>query len=97
MKQKLRCIYDQTELILRTPNRTRRAGVPILRLQCPKCGEKFLATDEPYSHPYQTHNKYPDDLIKKVRTIRLSDIQMKSIESGKLRLVVVNGRITIAV
>ena len=34
---------------------------------------------------------------KEVRSIRLSDIEMEKIEAGKLRLTVVNGRITTAV
>ena len=91
----MNCLDCKTPLIFRDPQRTRRAGVAILRLACPGCGGKFLATDAPYSHPYRTHQKRDD--VKKVRTVRLSDAELAAVEDGRLRLVVISRRITLAV
>lgn len=57
----MKCTYDNTTLVFRTPKKTRRAGVNILRLMCPSCGQKFLCTDTPYAHPYQTRK--PSGLV----------------------------------
>ena len=38
-----------------------------------------------------------DNQIKSVRSVRLSDSEMDSIESDKLRLVIIKRRITVAV
>lgn len=91
------CPDCHCDLSLRSPAHTRRAGIPILRLACPECGGKFLATDAPYSHAYRTHRVRPAEWIKRVRSVRLSDEEMDAVETGRLRLVVVNRRITIAV
>jgi hypothetical protein len=94
----MRCTYCKTELQYRTPKTTRRAGIKILRLECPSCGELFLATDGEYSHPYQTHPRRLDTLdIKRVRSFRASDREMMLVENGELRLTVRDKRITIAV
>ena len=94
---KLRCDECGSGLTLRTPNRTRRAGVSVLRLECKPCRINYLANDEPFSRPYRTHKPCDENLRKRVRSIRLSDLEMQSIEDGKLRLVVIGRRITLAV
>ena len=92
----MNCTHCKTKLVFRTPQKTKRAGVDVLRLKCPGCGELFLATDSKFSHPYQTHPTRKKD-IKKVRSFRASDKEMELIENGKLTLTVINKRITIAV
>lgn len=57
----MKCTYDGEKLVFRKPKKTQRAGVNVLRLICPKCGAKFLCTDAPYSHPYQTRR--PSGLV----------------------------------
>lgn len=93
----MKCPKCKNDLALRIPVRTKRAGIPVLRLRCNECKENYLATDAPYSHPYQTNPKQSVELIKRVRSVRLSDRDMEAIEAGRLRLVVINRRITIAV
>ena len=94
---KLKCTYCKHELVLRSPARTHRGGVDVLRLVCPNCGELFLATDAEYSHPYQTHHKRDPRLIKRVRSIRLSDVEMDAVAKGRITLTVSDNRITLAV
>jgi hypothetical protein len=43
-----------------------------------------------------SRHKLPDQLVKKVRTIRLSDADMNDIEKGRKFLSVAGGRITLA-
>ena len=90
----MKCIYDGTELTLRNPSRTKRAGVSVLRLVCQKCGEKFLCTDAPHSHPYQTHpNRLSEEDRTKVYSIRLSKIKIGHIRNGKAYLTISGNRL----
>ena len=41
-----------------------RSGVVILKLVCHGCGEKWLCSDNKYSHPYQVRKKSPDGFRK---------------------------------
>lgn len=72
--------------------------------ECPDCGKKSRASvscgknGEIYAHYSATSfPKLGDYDVKKVRTFRASDRELKMIENGKLKLVVSNGRITVAV
>lgn len=81
----MKCTYCETKLVFRNGNKkTKRAGMDILRLVCPNCGELFLASDGPYSHPYQTHpHRLPNNKVKKVHSIRLSETEKIDVENGK--------------
>lgn len=90
----LKCTYDNTPLELRKPARTKRAGIDVLRLVCPKCREKFLATDTPYSHPYQTHpTRLGKDDVKKVYSVRLSARDRRNLEKGICHLTIYDNRL----
>lgn len=47
--------HPDKKLALR--GKSTRAGVPILLLSCPVCGNKYQATDSKYSHVYQSKKK----------------------------------------
>lgn len=60
------------------------------------CGAKSQCSDN--GLVFNTGNqKMDDNQIKSVRSVRLSDSEMDSIESDKLRLVIIKRRITVAV
>lgn len=67
----------------------------VLRLKCPACSELFLATDLPYSHPYQTHpNKRSPQDVKSIKLqIRLSPREIHDVGIGKATLTISNNRI----
>lgn len=52
----------KVDLVFRSPKYTRRAGVRVCRLLCPKCGGNWLADDKEYSHPYQTRKRISEDM-----------------------------------
>jgi hypothetical protein len=69
--------------------------------QCPNCGKKSRAVITAQSDGIQLI-KYvatakPSDDPKRVRSVRLSNSEMMAIEQGRLRLVISNSRITVAV
>lgn len=72
--------------------------------RCPDCGKKSRAGISAgnggtlYTHYSATGKKRlaPNE-VKKVRTVRASDEEMRLVENGKLKLTIVNSRITIAV
>lgn len=52
-------------------NFSRRAKTVILKLICPQCHKKWLATDGSDSHPYQVRHKLPEGERKEVFSIRM--------------------------
>lgn len=86
----MKCTHCGTPLVFRTGKKyTTQMGKKTMRLICPKCKELFLAIDGLYSHPFQTHPQRLDsDDVKKVRTLRASNNEMRLIEQGKLTLTV---------
>ena len=60
------------------------------------CGAKSQCSDNDLVFNTGTQ-KMDDNQIKRVRSVRLSDSEMDSIESGKLRLVIIKRRITVVV
>lgn len=46
---------------------------------------------------FKTRYKKQDGLVKKVRTFRASDYQMDEVEAGRLRIIVIGRRVTVAV
>ena len=88
------CKYDGAKLIFRTPRKTKRAGTIVLRLVCPQCGELFLASDEPNSHPYQTHpNRLAVEDRTQVYSVRISPREIADIRNGKARLTISDSRL----
>lgn len=68
-------------------NTGHRAGIVILKLVCPNCGEKWLATDAKESHPYQVRHKLPEGEAKKGYSIRMKprDAQKRIARWGSLQ------------
>lgn len=66
--------------------------------KCTRCHAKTQAVMiSGHVHPFDTSHRVPDEHKKKMRSIRLSDVEMDSIAKGRLSLTVVGKRITIAV
>ena len=68
--------------------------------QCPACGKKSRAKIVTLPgvrlvRYVATSRRTPDP--KRVRSVRMSDAEMRAVEAGRLRLTVSNGRITLAV
>lgn len=80
----MKCPKDGSALEFRSPRKTKRAGMDVLRLRCPECKELYLATDKPNSHPYQTHPHRLGELDQtKVYAIRLSPRMITDFRNGK--------------
>jgi hypothetical protein len=98
-KDAMDCPTCQTPLRFARWSNRRPARSEALAICSNGCG-KFAVRywrGQPTSEPYRFHKDYPPELLKKVRTVRLSDVDMAAIEAGRLRLVIVNKRITLAV
>lgn len=94
----MKCPYDPTHENTAKPS---KSGFRYYA-KCENCGKKAVViihskVDERKSYELAKVGASKVRDAKKVRTIRLSDSEMKSIESGRLKLVVSNNRITITV
>jgi len=71
---------------------------PRFFVKCASCGAESQAViRNGFLHVFTTAYKVDPRLVKKVRSVRLSDADMEAIAAGKLRLIIRDFRITIAV
>lgn len=80
-------------------DRTRTHGRPprfFVRCECGATGQAVIRSG--FTHVFQTSivRLAPDD-VKRVRSFRASNNEMRLLELGRLRLTVIDNRITIAV
>jgi hypothetical protein len=62
------------------------------------CGEKAQAVMiHGYQHVFKTGRKLDGYFVKRVCSVRLSEADKDAVKSGRLRLVIVDKRITLAV
>jgi hypothetical protein len=91
------CPYDKTH-----ENNTKPSSGYRSHVVCPVCNRKALVVihdkvDGSQSYSLARIGRYSlEGFAKKVRSVRLSDSEMKAVERGDLRLIVRNFRITVS-